>query len=63
MIANPDLKSEFQTDSNPDFKQIQIRISNRFKSGFQTDSNPDLTKNCGLDWNPDFRFRSVFKPD
>jgi hypothetical protein len=31
MVAN--------SDSNPDFKQIQIRISNRFKSGFQTDPN------------------------
>jgi hypothetical protein len=27
MVANPDLKSGFQTDSNPDFKQIQIRIN------------------------------------
>jgi hypothetical protein len=55
MVANPDLKSGFQTDSNPelnlfeipDFKQIQFRISNGFKSGFQTDSNPDLTKKLG----------------
>jgi hypothetical protein len=40
MVANQDLKSGFQTDSNPDLTK-NWDPDFRFKSGFQI-SNPDL---------------------
>jgi hypothetical protein len=48
MVANPDLKSEFQTDSNPDLIKIGIRIEIQI-SDFK------------FVFNPDFRFKIRIK--